>query len=301
MKRLIFLILLFLSFITTRSQELNCTVTVSAPTLEGSDKRIFEVLQNSLADFVNSRKWTGYNFRMEEKLDCTILLMINERTGADYFKGTMNVALRRPVFGTSYNSPILNYVDKKVEFAYLLNQPLEYMENVYTSNLTSSVAFYIYFMLGIYFDSFSQNGGAPFFEKAKSVVDAAQSASESGWKAYDDTRNRYWLAENFTNPSFAGIHDFLYKYHRLGMDVMSEKLDEGRSNTTASIETLHRLYKSRPGLFAIQIMLDAKREEFINLYSSSRVGPAEKSKIVNLLKEIDPANGSNYQAIMDAK
>jgi len=283
------------------SQELNCMINISTPKIEGTDKKIFETLQNAMFEFVNSRKWTNYNVKQEERIECTMMITINDRLGADEFRGTMNVVVRRPVLNSAYNSPLLNTIDRNIQFKYVEYQPLDYSDGTFTSNITSILAFYSYTILGLYFDSFSPSGGSTFFEKAQEVVNAAQNSSDPGWKAYESEKNRYWIVNNYLNPANSGLRDFAYRYHRLGLDQMYEKVDQGRNLTTEGIEILQKIYNAKPNLYALQLTLDAKRDEFVNIYSDSRVPPMEKTTISNILKEIDPANSSKYLPILESK
>jgi len=301
MKTTLILFLFLISSMRFYAQEFDCMVSVTAPQLEGSDKKIFETLQNAIYEFMNNRKWTNYNLRVEERLECTILLTVNERMTADEFRGNLNVVLRRPVLNTAYNSVLLNYVDKGFQFRYVEFQPLDYSDGTFTSNLTSVLAYYSYLFLGLYFDSFSQNGGTQFFEKAQEVVNAAQNTPEPGWKAFENDRNRWWLINNYLNPANSALRDFGYTYNRLGLDQMYEKVDQGRNSIAGSLGFLQKLYNAKPGLFALQLIFDAKRDEFVNIFSDQRVSPTEKTTVTNLLKEIDPANSSKYQAILEGK
>jgi hypothetical protein len=298
MKKILILLALFLLSVHSFSQELNCQISVNTPQLTGTDRRVFESMQSAIYEFMNNRKWTRYNFRTEERIECTILLTINDRMGTDDFKGILNLVLRRPVYNSVYNSTLLNWVEKDLQFRYVEFQPLDYSDGTYTSNLTSTLAYYAYVFLGLYFDSFSPYGGSPFLQKAQEVVNAAQNASESGWKGYESQKNKYWMVENYLNPSNSELRNFSYKFHRLGLDQMYEKVDQGRNEITESIDMLKSLYDEKPDLFALQLILDAKRDEFVNIYSDQRVPPVEKTSIVNILKEIDPANGSKYQTIL---
>jgi len=301
MKKPLFIICFILWGISSLAQEMNCIVSVTAQQLEGTDKKVFETLQNAIYEFINNRKWTSYNFRVEERIECTILITVNQRLSSNEYSGNINLVLRRPVLNSAYNSILLNYIDKGFQFTYTEFQPLDYNDGTFTSNLTSVLAFYTYMYLGLYFDSFSLNGGQAFLVKAQEVVTAAQNANEPGWKAFDGTRNRYWMAENFLNPSNSALTDFYYKYHRLGLDQMYEKPDAGRDNCTQSLDGIKTLFNAKPDLFALQLLTDAKRDEFINVYSDQKVPPTEKATVVNIFKEIDPANGSKYQAILDNK
>lgn len=296
MKQLFLLILAVLLFSGIYAQEFNVTLQVTSPKVEGTEKKIFETLQQELYDFVNNRKWTGYQFKPEERIEGTMLITIESRSGED-FKGKMNVALRRPVYKSSYNSALLNYIDKDIEFKYVEFQPLEYSDNTFSSNLTSVIAYYLYIFLGIDGDSFARNGGTPYFEKAQNIVNMGQNAREKGWKAFESQKNRYWLVENYTNPTYSSLRDAIYRYHRLGLDQMSDDVETGRASINESLELLKKANREKPGLFILQLFLEAKRDEIINIYSQA--SPMDKTKAVNTLKEIDPSNASRYQKILE--
>ena len=298
-------ILLALVFLITlagaSAQELNCSVSINTPKIQGTERRIYETLQNAIREFMNNRKWSNYNFREGERIECTILITINDRIGTDEFRGTMNVVVRRPVLNAAYNTVLLNALDKNIQFRYVEYQPLDYNDGTFTSNLTSLMAYYSYTIMGFYFDSFSPSGGTPFFQKAQEIVNSAQNASEIGWKAYESEKNRWWLTNNYMNSANSGLRDFAYRYHRLGLDQMYEKVDQARTVISQGIEVLQGIYNAKPGLYALQLIFDAKRDEIINIFSDQRVAPMEKSNAVNILKEIDPGSSSKYQAILDAK
>lgn len=301
MRKLILIFVLFFSGFAIFAQELECQISINSQQIAGTDKRIFESLQSALYEFVNNRKWTNYNVKPEERIECTMLINISERLSTDEFRANINLVLRRPILKTAYNSVLINTIDKDFQFRYVEFQPLDFSENSFTSNLTSVVAYYIYIYLGLYFDSFSPEGGTQFFLKSQEIVNAAQNAQEPGWKGYESQKNRYWLVNNYLNPSNGGIRTFYYQFHHEGLDQMYDKLDLGRSSITESLEYLRAVYNSKPDLYALQIILDAKRDEFVNIYSDQRVPPLEKTSVVNLLKEIDPANGSKYQTILSGK
>lgn len=301
MRKIILFFFLTLGILPLKAQELNCIVSVSAPSLEGTNRQVFDALQSAIYEFMNNRTWANFNVKVEERIECTILITITERLGGDDFKGTLNLVLRRPVYNSAYNTILLNYIDKSFTFRYIEYQPLDYSEGVFTSNLTSTLAFYTYMFMGYYFDSFALLGGTPFFEKAQDVVNNAQSTQLSGWKAYESDKNRYWMVINTLNPINSGLREFTYIYHRLGLDQMYDNVDLGRTKTTESLELLKQVSNARPGLFNLQLVLDAKKDEFVNIYSDERVPPIEKTKVVNLLKDIDPANSSKYQAILGGK
>jgi hypothetical protein len=184
-------------------------------------------------------------------------------------------------------------------FEYIESQPLDFTENSYMSNLTSTLAFYAYYCLGLYFDSFGLYGGDPFFKVTDQIVTSAQSAEESGWKAFDDKRNRYWLNENMTNAAYKQIRQFNYEYHRLGLDKMSTKQDEGKAAITKSLEYLKQVYSERPNLLFIQVLNDTKRNEWKSIYSEG--SQQDKTKAVNILREIDPSHASEYEEILSGR
>lgn len=280
------------------AQELKCDIRVNSNQVAGTDKTVFQNMQTALYEFINNTKWTNINFRMTEKIECSIAITIKERRDSESFSGELNMAMRRPCYKASYTSPVFNYVDPYFQFTYVDGQPLEFSLNTHMSDLTSTIAFYVYMFLGIDFDTFSLNGGKPFFEAAQQVVNNAQSSSQPGWKAFDGNRNRYWLAENMNNNSYAPLHQFLYEYHRLGLDVMSERPDAGRAAILKSLEYLQTVYTSYPTCFFLQLIVEAKRDEIINVFSEGT--QQEKTKASNIMKQIDPSKSSQYDAILQS-
>ncbi|MBE0647705.1 MAG: DUF4835 family protein [Bacteroidales bacterium] len=301
MRKTILFLFLTLFILQARAQELDCVVSVTSPTLEGTDKQIFETLQSAIYEFMNNRTWANYSVKIEERIECTILITINDRPSGDDFRGTLNLVLRRPVFNSAYNTVLLNFVDRDFSFKYIEYQTLDYSDGTFSSNLTSSLAFYTYMCLGYYFDSFAPLGGTPFFEKAQDIVNTAQSQQTSGWKAYESDKNRYWMVANILIPANSALREFSYVYHRQGLDQMYDRVDLGRSKVVESLEFLKKISVAKPGLYSLQLVLDAKKDEFVNIFSDQRVPPMEKNNVVTILKDIDPANSSKYQAILEGK
>ena len=299
MMRLTLLLILLIQVVAGTAQEFNVQVQVIAPQIQGTDRRVYESLQKSLYEFVNDRKWSPYVVKPEERIEGSILITISEHTTSDQFKGKINVILQRPVFKTTYNSSLLNYADNDFRFNYVESQVLDYSDNTYTTNLTSVIAYYLNIFLGMDADSFSSQGGTFFFQKAQDIVNAAQSSADPGWKAFESQRNRYWMAENYLNPGYSVLREAIYKYHRLGLDVMSDQIEQGRNAITESLDNLRRVYRERPGLFVLQLLLEAKRDEIINIYS--KASPADQTRVVNILREIDPSNANKYQQILQNK
>ena len=295
MKGYIFLLFVLLSS-QLIAQEFKAMISVSSAQLEGTDKRVFQELQQSLNEFLNERVWTNYQFNIEEKIECTFMLTLQERLASDEYTGRLNIVYRRPIYKTSYDSPMFNWVDKDIRFKYTQGQPLIYADNTFSSNITSLFAFYLYLILGLDFDSFSPMGGTQFFQKAQAVVNSAQNSPMPGWKAFEKQTNRYWLIENLMNSSYSTIRTFYYKYHRRGLDVMSQNVDIGRSAITLALEDLRKANRQKPGLFLLQIVMDAKRDELRNIYMEAAM--MDKTKAVNILSEIDPSHSNTYQNIL---
>lgn len=295
----LFLSMLFLMAGRTTAQELNCSVQISSQQLSDVDKTLTDAMQKSVYEFINTRKWTEDNYLQHEKIDCSILINLTERVSTDEFKATINIQSRRPVYRTSYNSNMLSYVDNDFQFRYVQFETLEYSENSYVSELTSVLAFYAYMILGMDYDSFSPSGGTVYYQKALQIVNNAQTSKYKGWKAFEDTRNRYWMVNNILDQPFKPLRECLYKYHLEGFDIMNEKVAEGRSAVTEALQLLQPLYRSRPNNFSMQVFFQAKMDELVKLYSSAN--PDERPKVVSILTEIDPGHSSKYQQILSSK
>lgn len=291
----VFIILLIMLIPGIRAQEFLCQIQVNSSQVEGTDKRVFESMRTALMEFVNNRRWTNYEFKQEERIECSMVINVSERPSADRFLATLNIVASRPVYKTAYNTTLLNYVDKDFDFEYVEFQPMDFQENAYTSNLTSVIAYYLYLVLGLDFDSFSEYGGSPYFEKAEQIVNAAQNSPEQGWSSFDNDKNRYWIIENYMNNAYTELRKFNFEYHRKGLDMMADNAYEGRSSISQSLVYLQNVHEQRPGLFALQLMIDAKRDEIINIFSEGN--PREKTDAANIMKDVDPANSSKYSKI----
>ncbi len=296
MRPIILTILIVCTFQVLKSQEFECSVQVSAPQIQQTNRDKFQELRKGLYEFVNERHWTSYSYKIDERIECTIGITITQEVSSDEFKAKINLVLKRPVYGTSYLTNLLNYQDNDFEFQWQEGQPLEYNDNSFTTNLTATIAYYIYIFLGMDFDSFSPLGGNPYFEKAQNIVNMAQSAREKGWKAYESMKNRYWLSENIMNSSYSNIRKAMYEYHRKGLDLMQDNIEKGRAGVLNSLEMLQRAHREKPRLFLMQLVLEAKKDELINIFSQA--SQMDKTKAVNILKEIDPSNANSYQKIL---
>ncbi len=219
-----------------------------------------------------------------------------DAVSGDEFTGTMTIQLQRPVYGTSYKSTVLNFQDKNIKFTYAEGDPLEYSDNTNLSQFTSLIAFYLNLFLAVDFDTFSMNGGAPYYSKCQNIVNLNQTSKEPGWKVYESGQNnRYWIMENLTNSNYGKLHEFLYKYHRLGLDVMAESPDAGRAVIAESLRLLQDVHKQKSNIYMVQMLVHAKSDEIVNIFKQGT--SSEKTQVLNIMKQIDASNQSKYNAI----
>jgi hypothetical protein len=264
---------------------------------------VFQTLQGALNEFINGRAWSGYKFANNERIECNMLINIQEMVGSDEFKGSLTIQVRRPVFNSSYNSVLFNYVDNDIDFKYVEFQPLEFSETSHLSNLTSIFAFYAYIILGLDFDSYALSSGTEFYHKAEKIMNNAQNAPERGWRSGESTsrKNRYWLISSILNDDFSPVREFIYDYHRLGLDVMYDKPVDGRAAIARSLVLLQNVFKARPDPFMhfLQVILDAKSEEFVNVFKEAT--DDEKRRVMLILNQIDPTHVDKYRTITTTK
>jgi hypothetical protein len=297
-------VLILTGILGTQAQELKCNVQIVSQQVQGTNKQVFETLQNEIFEFMNNRVWTNHVYKTEERIECNFMFNITDQPSADQFRGTLQIQARRPVYNTNYNTTMFNFVDNDINFRYIEFEPLEFDLNTHTSNLTSILAFYAYFILGLDYDSFSFEGGTPYFENAEKIVENAQAANvpEKGWKPVDDMahKNRYWLIKDMLDQEYAPVREFNYRYHRQGLDVMDEKVNEGRAEIASSLELLQEVHRKRPDpyMYILKVVFDAKADEFTKVFSESY--PEERNRVVNLLTEMDQTNRSKYQKILES-
>jgi hypothetical protein len=296
-KYYIILLLVFLP-LTLKAQELNCNIQVSAQRIQGSNRQVFENMQRDLYEFMNNMVWTNHVFSYAERIDCNILINLNEQLSADEFRGTIQVQLSRPVFNTTYKSTILNFIDNNLQFRYVEFQPLEFDPSTYKS-LVSVLAYYSYIILGFDYDTFSPLGGTEFYQMAEKIVSTAQNTAEPGWKPYDGSRNRnrYWLVKNALDKEYEPIRLFLYDFNIHGLDKMESRMPEARTDMAESLKALQDVFRKKPDpyMYLLQIVMEAKSDELINIFSGAF--PEEKSRVIQILTEIDPANKAKYEKI----
>lgn len=296
MRKYFLIIILFLTCLAkVHSQDMLASISVSARSVDGTDRTIYDAMQKSLSDMVNGRSWTPYQLKPDERFKIRMSINITDRISDTEFKGSISIVMGRVVFNSNYESPILNLMDNNLHFYYNQYEPLEYIENVYTNNLVSVVAFYIYYGLGIQFDTFQASGGQEYYEKANNIVRSAQNSQETGWKTQDGDKSRYRMLEYIMSPTYRSLRTFLYQFHRQGLDIMADNLENGRTQVSRALEELKRAYLERPSLYLTQTMIDVKRDEIINIFKGA--SDSEKNTIVDLMKQIDATNSSKYEAI----
>ena len=282
-----------LSFQVT-SQELNAQVIVNSDLVNQTNQQIFKTLERALKEFINTQVWTEKVFLNQEKINCSFVFNLSAYSN-DQFEATLQVQSERPVYQTSYDSPVLNFLDKDITFSYQEFQPLFFNESSFESNLISLISFYAYVIIGLDADTFLQNGGNRYFEKARQVVNLAQSSVRKGWKPGDGLRNRFWLIDSLRSNTFKEYRQTMYNYHRSGLDQMTNDPIAGKKALMLSIQDLEPLFQRRPNAFLLQLFFDAKVEEIVNLFQE---GPKiDFKKTEDVLKKIAPFFGSRWKQI----
>ena len=302
LKRCFLLILLLgTTIVSLHAQELQANVSVLASRIPSSvDHKIFQTLQSALYNFLNNRKWSNESFQNSEKIPCNFLVNISSAGDNNTFQASLTVQAARPIFNSSYQSPLINFMDESFTFRYVEYQTLDFNENrvqgsePYAANLTAEFAFYVYMILGLDFDSFSQRGGDPYFQKALNIVDnAPESSNITGWKAFDGVRNRYWLIENLTNSKYTLVHDAYYNYYRSGLDLMYDKEDDARTGVLNALNMLNTVNTENPNTMIIQFWFQGKSGELSKIFR--KAAPDEKSRALDLLTKMDISNINKYK------
>jgi len=296
MKSFYLLLISLFIVIAVDAQELNCQVSINSQQVSISDKTKFETLQKAIYEFMNNRQWTNTTFDISERIECSIYITFGKNSSGDNYTASIQVQSSRPVYNSAFNSIMVNIVDNDFDFSWVEHDPLDFQINTYTSNLTSVLAFYAYIIIGNDFDSFSLNGGNQYYNDAQTIVNNAQNARESGWKSFEGQKNRYWLIENILNSSYSDYRKFTYEYHRLGLDQLSSSMSKGRAAILKSLKYLQQVHRNKPGLYIMNLLMDAKRDEFIGVFSEAPAN--EKNNAKTILSEIDPAHSGDYQKMV---
>lgn len=285
MRKLLYTFLLILPLTKIDSQELNAQFVVNADLVNQTNQQIFQTLERSLNEFVNSQSWSNQDFFPQEKITCSFVLNLTNYN-ASKFEGTLQIQSQRTIFDSNYDSPVLNFLDKDISFTYQEFQPLFYSPASYESNLVSLISFYAFIILGINADSLQFKAGDPFFEQAQRIVNLSQQSGAVGWKQNDSNRNRFWLIDTMRSNTFREYRETQYTYHRKGLDSMTKEPLKGKKNIINAILTLEDLYDRRPNAMLLQMFFDAKADEIVNLFSD---GPkVDFGRTSKMLKKIAP-------------
>lgn len=283
-------------FCVARGQEFRCTVSINYQKLmnttqayeSGGDKKVFDNMKQAIEDFINGTKWTNLELEQQEKIECSLSIILSQRTTATDFTGQLSIQMKRPVYNSNYTTGLFNYMEQSnFLFSYNESQPLEFDLNNFSSVLASTLAYYCYIMLGIYFDSFAPYGGQVFFESAQQVVQAVDAVKYAGWDSRGG-RNRYWFMENHINSAYAPLRDAYYSYHRLGLDMMTKDQPKARQAIIQSLQSLQKAHKRNTSMLSLQQFVDVKIQEIVSIFTPAP--PEEQKTVYNLIKDISPIN-----------
>ncbi|UOB17677.1 DUF4835 family protein [Abyssalbus ytuae] len=277
------------------SQELNCNIIVNSDQIEQTNQQVFKTLERALNDYVNKTRWTNREYTVNERINCNMLITVTSFDNNNRFDATLQIQSNRPVFNSTYETPVFNYQDKQFSFNYLEFEPLFYNSNTFESNLVSVITYYIYIILGIDADTFALNGGTDYFNQARSIVNLAQGSGYLGWRQIDGNRTRWELIDNLLSNTFSEYRQAMYEYHRLGLDLMAEDTQDAKENISKSIKLLGKLNNKRPNSFVLQTFFDAKADEIKSIFSD---GPkVDIRSLKSILEKIAPLHASNWSDI----
>ena len=284
-------------FGVARGQEFRCTVQVNYQKLmtttqayeSASDKKVFDAMKQAMEDFVNGRRWSQLELEPHERLDLQLALILNTRSSATDFAGQLQIQLRRPVYNSTYTTGLFNYMESgNFNFSFNESQPLDFDLGNFYSNLSSTLGYYCYLLLGIYMDSYAPGGGDPFYQLAQQVQQAAEGSGYVGWKSSEGQKSRYWFMENHTNGAYAQLHQAYYDYHRMGLDMMTKDQTKARQSIINALGDLQAVHRRRPNLLSVQQFVDVKIQELVSIFTPAP--PQEQQQVYDLVKEISPIN-----------
>lgn len=297
--KIVFFFLIISKF--SGAQELNARVTINSSAISRSvNKNVFQTLQTSMTNFLNNRKWSTETYLPTERIDCSFIFNLESTDETNIYKASLTIQSARPIFNSSYLSPIINYQDKDVSFKYVEFQQLEFNDNrvagsdAQVSNLTAILAYYAYIIIGFDKDSYASKGGTVFFQKAQNIVNTAPEARTiSGWKAFDGIRNRYWLSENMLNSRYTIIHDVYYNYYRKVLDKMYEDERVGRQELMNVLNLLTAFNADNPNTMINQFFFQGKTTELIKIFA--KASPQDKTRASEILQKMDITNAGRYK------
>ncbi|HOY94654.1 MAG TPA: DUF4835 family protein [Catalimonadaceae bacterium] len=277
------------------SQELLCEINLNAAGVQSVDPRVLTDMKRAIKDFMNQRRWTNDNFKTEERIKCTIALSLSGTVGN--YTATAQIIASRPVYGTSYETKLLNFLDKEWGFQYVEGQPLDFQPGTFSNNLTSLLAYYAYIIIGLDYDSFSKLGGKNYYQLAQQVGQNATQGGLKGWNQFDGTNTRYFLLENLMSQQFASFRESLYEYHRKGLDTYSDKPEDTRPILLEVLRRLKVAFEQRPTSIFVKTFIDMKAPEFVKVLKEA-TKPEQKQEAYNLLLFLDPQNTDTYSELI---
>ncbi|RZK19278.1 MAG: DUF4835 family protein [Pedobacter sp.] len=292
-KRIVW-ILLLVGFGKLQAQELNARVTVLAPQVSNISKPTLEALQRTIRDFLNNNKFSVESYKPQERIECSFVITINSWDGGSGYTAEAQIQSSRPVFNSSYNSTLLNMSDKNFDFSYNDGSTIDFSDQNYISNISALLSYYAYTVIGMDKDSFAKMGGTTYFKKAQNIINLAQASGNTGWKAIDGLRNRFWFNENVLNPVFSELRAFIYAYHLNGLDQLTDN-DKGLPQIVSALPALQQMDKQKLGSIFPNVYFASKAEEVTNVLS--KLNTQERMKAYNMLAEIDPANIGKYEGL----
>lgn len=287
-------VLLLVGFGKLHAQELNARVTLLAPQVSNISKPTLDALQKTIRDFLNNNKFSNESYKPQERIDCSFIITINSWDGGSGYTAEAQIQSSRPVFNSSYNSTLLNMSDKNFDFNFNDGSTIDFSDQNYISNISALLTYYAYTIIGMDKDSFSKMGGTPFYKKAQNIINLAQASGNTGWKAADGLRNRFWFNENVLNPIFSELRNFIYSYHLSGLDQLTDN-DKGLTQIVAALPALQQMDKQKLGSIFPNVYFASKAEEVTNVLS--KLNGQERMKAYNMLAEIDPANIGKYEGL----
>ncbi len=298
MKKIFLFVFVLFVFVNAKAQELRFEISISTPKLQTVDPKVFDTMKSTLENFLNNQQWTDHVYEQDERIDCKVQLTITEEVSPTSFKAELFIQSKRPIYGSTYQSVLLSHVDKNVSFDYQEYQPLEFTRSNFSNNLTSILSFYVYYILGLDYDSFSPFGGEEYFQLANEILNAVPatvSAIHKGWRAPDSNRNRYWMIENILNPRVRPYRQLWYDYHRQSLDLMEQDPTAGRTIIEKGLIELDKLNRNFPNMMIMQMFANAKSGEIVEIFKGGTKD--EKKNVIQVMSRIDVANASRYRAI----
>ena len=290
------LVLTACSFLPTLGQELNCRVTINSQQVQVTERRVFDEMEREFTNFMNDRKWSDDRFENQEKIRCMIQITLEGSPDVNRYTAALQAISVRPVYGTNYETTVINFADRDVDFEYTESMPMNFNETSFQSNITSILGFYAYILLAYDYDTFSAKGGEDYYVRAWQVVTAAQTSGFSGWNQFNSVRNRYWWVQNSLDQVMQPFREALYEYHIQGLDIMAEKPEEARANILEAIKKIGQVNDSKPRSILVIGFLDAKADELVRVFSEGDM--TIRRQAYELLRNLEPSKADMFSDII---